>query len=111
MTAPTATKLPPTDTGRCGTYPGFQRHHRRGEQPCGPCREARNAYQFQWKAGLGPRRLSTEGAKPLPPFAHPYACRDVMHDFRPLSWTQCADCLGWRDDPRHPLVGGPVVGR
>jgi len=29
----------------CGTYSGAQRHMRRKEPLCDPCREARNAYQ------------------------------------------------------------------
>jgi hypothetical protein len=28
----------------CGTYGGYQRHHRRGEKPCDPCRDAATAY-------------------------------------------------------------------
>lgn len=27
-----------------GTYSGYQLHNRKGERPCDPCREARNAY-------------------------------------------------------------------
>lgn len=41
MTTTTATKLPPTDTGRCGEYAGLRRHERRGETPCEPCKQGR----------------------------------------------------------------------
>ena len=55
MTA-TTTKLPPTDTGKCGTYPGYSIHRRRGEDMCPPCRTAQRAYDAE-------RRK----AKPKPP--------------------------------------------
>ncbi|WP_431976151.1 helix-turn-helix domain-containing protein [Micromonospora haikouensis] len=50
-------------------------------------------------------------AEPLPSQLGVLAGRDVWHDFRPLSFSQCLVCWGFRDDPRHPVVGGPVVGR
>jgi hypothetical protein len=36
----------------CGSYSGYQRHRRRGQQPCEPCREASRVYM----AGLRARR-------------------------------------------------------
>jgi hypothetical protein len=30
-------KNPPRDTGACGRYAGYQRHIRRGQQPCAAC--------------------------------------------------------------------------
>lgn len=43
----------PSDDRRCGTYAGFGRHLRMGTPPCGPCRDAENAYKRQrWADGL-----------------------------------------------------------
>ncbi len=28
----------------CGTYAAYQRHRKRGEQPCDPCKQANTAY-------------------------------------------------------------------
>ncbi|MFI2663702.1 helix-turn-helix domain-containing protein [Micromonospora carbonacea] len=50
-------------------------------------------------------------AEPLPSQLGVLAGRDVLHEFVPLSFSQCLVCWGFRDDPRHPLIGGPVVGR
>ena len=33
----------------CGTYGGFQRHERKGEDPCDSCRDARNAYMRDYR--------------------------------------------------------------
>jgi len=33
-------KLPPTDTGACGTPKGMRRHYRKDETACPPCRAA-----------------------------------------------------------------------
>lgn len=44
----------------CGTPSGYVAHHRRGEPPCGPCREAQRAYRRAHRA----RRK--ENADPLP---------------------------------------------
>lgn len=30
----------------CGTYAGHQWHRKRGERPCGPCRQARKEYRY-----------------------------------------------------------------
>ena len=34
------TKTRPTDTGACGTNPGYHRHLRAGEHACDPCKAA-----------------------------------------------------------------------
>lgn len=38
----------------CGTHSSWQRHINRGEAPCGPCRDARNAYERQRYHTLDP---------------------------------------------------------
>lgn len=104
----TVEKNPPTDTGRCGEYAGFQRHRRRGEEACQPCRDANTAY--------GQAAEAARASRPLPPMRLPatfgrYAGQGVLHDFAGDDLSQCAECFGWRNDPRHPVVGGPVVGK
>lgn len=34
----------------CGTYAGYARHHRQGEAPCDPCRDAAREYQRAYRA-------------------------------------------------------------
>jgi len=36
---------PPRAPQPCGTRAAYERHRRRGEQPCPPCRDAYNAHQ------------------------------------------------------------------
>jgi hypothetical protein len=36
--------------GVCGTYGGYQRHKRRGETPCGGCRQANREYGRRYRA-------------------------------------------------------------
>ena len=43
-----------TDTGKCGTDAGFQRHYRRKEQACEPCRQARADKQKARKLSASP---------------------------------------------------------
>jgi len=50
-------------------------------------------------------------AVPLPSMLGLLAASAVRHDFVALSISQCLLCFGWRDDPRHPVVGGPMVSR
>lgn len=38
------TRTPPTARPRCGEYAGYAAHYRNGEEPCEPCRLARNDY-------------------------------------------------------------------
>jgi hypothetical protein len=105
-------KAAPTDTGVCGTEAGHGRHRRRGEQPCRPCRLAATQAEVDRRPRLRPAaaRAAREAA-PVPPVFGLGAGTDVPHEFVPLSISQCLVCFGWRDDPRHPVVGGPVVGR
>lgn len=35
---------------KCGTYGGWNRHNKNGENPCGPCIEAQQAYAAEWRA-------------------------------------------------------------
>lgn len=49
MTAATRTLQP------CGTEAAYQRHRRRGEQPCEPCAEARRAKKREWEHTSTPR--------------------------------------------------------
>lgn len=50
-----AERLPPSDTGACGTQAGYQRHHTRQQRPCDACRaasrEASRMYKAQQRAG------------------------------------------------------------
>lgn len=41
---------PRKDASKCGERGGWQIHYRRGEPPCEPCREARNAAQRAYTA-------------------------------------------------------------
>ena len=43
-----------------GTRPGYYVHRRRGEDPCGPCREAINAYMRENRAKNGRRNRDRE---------------------------------------------------
>ncbi|MEU8264448.1 hypothetical protein AB0C02_27980 [Micromonospora sp. NPDC048999] len=104
----TVEKSQPTDTGRCGEYAGFERHRRRGELACGPCKNADTAYR---QANQAARKSRPLPPMPLPPTFGRYAALDVPHDFAGDDLSQCVACFGWRNDPRHPLTGGPVVGR
>jgi hypothetical protein len=50
----------------CGTPAAFQRHIRKGEEPCTPCREAKNASVRDWRTAnaqtLNERRLRARNA-------------------------------------------------
>lgn len=114
MATTTATKKPPTDTGRCGTYAGHQRHYKRGEENCGPCAQARRTYQNAWQATAAASRkikpVDRRGAKPLSErsvFGR-LAGLPTMHPAR-LRNGQCVECWGWPDDPRHPVAAGLVA--
>ncbi|MGW5556884.1 hypothetical protein ACWER9_06630 [Micromonospora sp. NPDC003944] len=123
MTAPTLTA--PTDTGVCGTPAGRQRHRRNGEDPCDPCLNARRGQQRGHYAVRTARRRNrplvtaedrAAAAKAPRLTSGILAGRQTSHDFAPMPvktgvGTLCAACWGWRDDPRHPVLGGPVVGR
>jgi hypothetical protein len=37
---------------KCGTYGGWAEHRRKNEKPCNACREAKNRYNKEWKAGI-----------------------------------------------------------
>ena len=41
----------PKPPAACGTYTGYQRHKRAGEEACEPCRAANAAHQKAWRAG------------------------------------------------------------
>jgi len=48
----------------CGTNAAHTRHLKAGEEPCGPCREAHNAYMREWNASpAGKPRKTREFAK------------------------------------------------
>ncbi|MBM0275122.1 hypothetical protein [Micromonospora tarensis] len=93
----TTTNAGPTDTGVCGTAAGRQRHRRRGR----PLVTAEDR----------------EAAKAAPRLTSGILVgRQTWHEFVAMPvktgvGTLCAACWGWRDDPRHPVLGGPVVGR
>jgi hypothetical protein len=55
--------LPPTTDEFCGTLTGRNRHARRGESMCDPCRERYNAWQREFK---DKRRAATGGSKRKP---------------------------------------------
>jgi hypothetical protein len=45
---------------RCGTYSGANRHKRRKETLCGPCRQAHAAYMAEFRARSGPSLQTQE---------------------------------------------------
>lgn len=49
--AKTAKTVAPVDT--CGTYGGYQQHHRDGTEVCGPCNHAHSVYMGQWRVRSG----------------------------------------------------------
>lgn len=55
-----------TDTGKCGTYAGHQRHRRRNEPPCDACRDGRNAYRRRYhrEANAARGRARYQASKP-----------------------------------------------
>lgn len=111
----TQTKLPPTDTGRCGEYAGYQRHQKRGETPCEACLKSKRDYESaNGAARRAARRRDTpvdkRGAHPLSErsvFGR-FAGRQVMHPAR-LVDGQCVECFGWPCDPRHPVTERAVA--
>lgn len=55
--------------------------------------------------------------EPLPPYRSPQPIMPFTHDFNPQDpditnspATQCRDCFGWYDDPRHltPIPAHPL---
>ncbi len=47
----------------CGTHAAWSRHQRRGEVPCEPCKDARNAYQRSLRSGYsGTQRIARQAA-------------------------------------------------
>lgn len=53
--------------------------------------------------------------EPLPPYRSPQPVAPYVHDFNPdyrgnTMATQCRDCFGWYDDPRHltPIPAHPL---
>jgi hypothetical protein len=47
----------------CGTYAGYQRHLRRDEPSCQPCRDAAAAYQREWRSDPAHRRAHRSGTR------------------------------------------------
>lgn len=47
---------------KCGTYSGWNRHIKRGEEPCDPCVLAQRAYAADWRAS-NPRKLANYAAR------------------------------------------------
>jgi hypothetical protein len=46
-------KLKIREVANCGTYGGFQTHQKLDQEPCGPCREARNTYIREYRRRNG----------------------------------------------------------
>ncbi len=42
----------PRELQPCGTPAAYQRHYKRGEEPCGACREAKADYQREYRTRL-----------------------------------------------------------
>lgn len=42
-------RLAPQQLAVCGTHGGYQKHGRKGETPCEPCRQAHAAYMRQYR--------------------------------------------------------------
>lgn len=61
----TTMKLPPTDTGACGTFPGYSRHTRKGEAACPACIKARAEYDAKRRPRkTPPKPASTQDPAP-----------------------------------------------
>ena len=43
----------------CGTHSGYANHRKRGEKPCGPCNEARNAYMREKRAAASSAKIDS----------------------------------------------------
>ena len=47
------------DTGACGSYAGYQRHHKDGTVPCESCTDANRLYRNGWRVSAGGVRSLT----------------------------------------------------
>jgi hypothetical protein len=74
----------------CGSYGGYQRHKRRKEVACGPCREAANAYRREWRWRTGQSRPQAEYLTSL---------REARkHGTGPMylkARCRCVECKAW----------------
>lgn len=50
----------------CGTTAGYQRHRGQGEDPCEPCREAKRAYEREYRRTYGQKRYDRPKGQPRP---------------------------------------------
>ncbi|QDY06142.1 hypothetical protein FJK98_02330 [Micromonospora sp. HM134] len=56
------------------------------------------------------RRAEARDGWPLPSRLGIYAATDTPHEFVRLDSTQCLECWGWFDDPRHLVApAAPAV--
>jgi hypothetical protein len=55
--------LAPATTDACGTDKGYQRHRRRGQEPCESCRQAHRQYMADFRAGRAHDAHGRESAR------------------------------------------------
>lgn len=58
-------KLPPTDTGACGTTTGYDRHAKRGEYKCQPCRTAESIRKRKYSKYATPKPTAADIAEEI----------------------------------------------
>lgn len=90
------TKLPPTDTGACGTHRGYMRHYRRRERGCRECRDAVNQYT---KARTQRPELDPTAAEIAEEIEHLHRLGQGTHYI--LQAIKCSNIHSLQDRLRH----------
>lgn len=111
----------------CGTTAAYDRHRRRRQKPCGPCRQANNVRKNKRYQRKNASQVAAERAKinreiradirkanarreirtvqmPSGPVQlGKFAGTKTAHPHVPDGWTgtSCVLCFGWCTDPRH----------
>jgi hypothetical protein len=72
---------------RCGSYTGFNRHKKAGEEACEPCRLARNEYHrtYRSRPEVKAKRLAAKSARER---ALTRLGREYPHRLRQLLWEE-----------------------
>lgn len=82
----------------CGTRAAYMRHLKAGEQPCEPCREAKNAYQRQWMARRRAEEAERAATNRADARAHRYALaylqREHAHEYERIYAFKLRQLLG-----------------
>lgn len=69
-------KLPPTETGACGTSTGYDRHAKKGEYKCQPCRDAEAQRKRKYSKYATPKPTAADIAEEIQFFLH---CGEGTH--------------------------------